>query len=134
MMPPRSRKPDLSDDLLDRIEVRQEQRLLERLLPDEAAGVDVDGDERLRLVDDDIAARREPNPRSERLLDLGGDAVLLEERLGSAPQSHARSEAGMSSRTSSSVRWNSFSLSTRIDATSSESRSRSSRCSRAGSR
>ena len=52
-------QPDLPHDLLHGFEVRLENRVLEAaggLLADVAAGVDVDGDERLRLVDDDRSA------------------------------------------------------------------------------
>ena len=49
-------------------------------LADVAAGIDVDGDERLGLVDDEIAARLQPDLAAQRLVDLGLDAVLLEDR------------------------------------------------------
>jgi len=70
---------DLPDDLLDGLHVRPEDGVLEPLLADVLAGVDVDGDERLGLVDDDVAARLEPDLRLEGVLDLGLDAELLEE-------------------------------------------------------
>ena len=50
------------------------------LLADEAAGVDVDRDQRLGLVDDEVAARLEPDLALERVLDLRLDAESLEER------------------------------------------------------
>ena len=53
--------------------------VLEPLLPDVLARVDVDGHERLGLVDDDVAARLEPDLRLEGVLDLLLDAELLEE-------------------------------------------------------
>ncbi len=51
-----------------------------RGLADELAGVDVDRDEGLCLVDDDGAAGLEPHLAAEGLVDLFGDAELLEER------------------------------------------------------
>ena len=68
---------DLPHDLAHGVEVRLEERLLEVVLPDEAAGVDVDRDEGLGLVDDDVAAGRQPHLRPQRPLELGGDAGLL---------------------------------------------------------
>ena len=50
------------------------------LLADVAAGVDVDRDQRLGLVDDQIAARLQPHLAAQRLVDLRLDAVLLEDR------------------------------------------------------
>src|SRR5687768_2046487 len=75
-------QPDLPHDLLDRLEVRLEDRVLETaraLLADIAAGVDVDGDERLGLVDDDRAAGLQPHLAAQCLVDLRLDAVLLED-------------------------------------------------------
>ena len=46
-----------------------------RFLADEAACVDVDGDERLRLVDDDRAARLQPDLAAKRPIDLRLDAA-----------------------------------------------------------
>jgi hypothetical protein len=51
-----------------------------RRLADELAGVDVDGDQRFGLVDDNGAAALEPDLRPQRLVNLFGDAELLEER------------------------------------------------------
>ena len=44
-----------------------------------AAGVDVDGDERLGLVDDDVAAARQPDLAVEGVVDLLLDAEALED-------------------------------------------------------
>ena len=54
-----------------------------RALPfaDELAGIDVDRDERLGLIDDEITARFQPDARLERLVDLFLHAVLIEDRL-----------------------------------------------------
>ncbi len=50
------------------------------VLPDVLAGVDVDGHQRLGLIDDDVAAGLEPDLGLERLLDLLLDAELFEQR------------------------------------------------------
>jgi hypothetical protein len=50
------------------------------LLAHVAAGVDVDRDQRLGLVDHDRAARLEPHFALQRLVDLGLHAVLVEDR------------------------------------------------------
>src|SRR5512141_1567824 len=88
-------QPDLPDDLLDRFEVRLHDRVLEALLADELARVHVDRDERFGLVDDDVAAGLQPDLRLVRVLDLGLDAVLLEERRGLAEELDLRVEDGL---------------------------------------
>ena len=71
-------QPDLADDLFDRFEVGLDDGVFEAVrFADELAGVDVDRDQRLGLVDDDIAARLQPDPRLDGLVDLGLDAVML---------------------------------------------------------
>ena len=83
-MPPRSRSLQLPDDFLDRLEIGLDDGVFEpagRLLADVASRVDVDGDERFGLVDDDGPAGLEPDLALERLVDLGLDAVLLEDRI-----------------------------------------------------
>ena len=48
---------DLADYLLDRVEVGSRDRVFEPIrLADELAGVDIDGDQRLGLIDDYVAA------------------------------------------------------------------------------
>ena len=79
-------QPELADDLLDRLEVVLRDRVLEpragalRARADEAAGVDVDDGERLGVVEDQVAARREVDAARERRADLRVDAGALEER------------------------------------------------------
>src|SRR5262245_28167446 len=88
-------QPDLPDDLLHRFEVRLEDGVLEasrRLLADVAPGVDVDGDQRLGLVDHDRSARLQPHLALERLVDLGLNAVLVEDRKRLGIQLHLRPE------------------------------------------
>ena len=72
---------DLANDLGDGVEIGLDDSVFEPCrLADELAGVDVDGDQRLGLVDDDRAAGLEPDLGAEGLVDLFGDAELLEER------------------------------------------------------
>ena len=74
---------DLPGDLGDRLEVRREDRLLERVAADEPSRVDVDRDERLGLVDDDRAAGGERAPGSSTRLDLA--STPNRSKIGSAP-------------------------------------------------
>ena len=60
----------LAGDLVGRLEVRVERRLLDRELARRLAGVDVDGDERLGLIDDDVAARAQRHVRAEHRVEL----------------------------------------------------------------
>ena len=46
-----------------------------------AAGVHVDGDERLGFIDDDVAAARQPDLAVKGVVDLLLDAEALEDRL-----------------------------------------------------
>ncbi len=72
---------NLTDDLGDGIEVGLDDGVFEAGgLADELAGVDVDGDQGFGLVDDDGAAGFEPDLGAQRLVDLFGDAELLEQR------------------------------------------------------
>src|SRR5438128_5314354 len=89
-------QPDLTDDLLDGLEVGLDDGVLEpagRLLADVAARVHVDRDERLGLVDDDRSAGLQPHLALQRLVDLGLHAVFVEDRVGLRVQLHFRSEA-----------------------------------------
>ena len=77
---------ELADDFLDRLEVVLRDRVLEararalRPRADEAARVHVDDRERLGVVEDQVAARRQVDSARERGADLGVDAVGLEQR------------------------------------------------------
>ena len=65
---------DLADDLRDGIEVGLDDGVFEASgLADVLAGVDVDGDEGLGLIDDDGAAGLEPDLGPEGLIDLFGE-------------------------------------------------------------
>ena len=70
----------LIDDHLGGLEVGLQDRFLLSLLADEAPGVHVDGGQRLGLVEDQVAARLEPHAALERLVDLGLDAEVIEDR------------------------------------------------------
>ena len=73
----------LVDDLAHGLEVRLQDRVLEvaPLAAGVAAGVHVDRGQRLGLIEDQVAARLEPDLAAEALLDLVLDAAGVEERL-----------------------------------------------------
>ena len=72
---------NLADDLGNGIEVGLDDGVFEACgLADVLAGVDVDRDEGFGLVDDDGPAGFEPDLGAKSLVDLFGDAELLEER------------------------------------------------------
>ncbi len=72
---------DLADDFLDGIDVGLDDGVFQaRRLADVFAGVDVDGDQRLGLVDHDVAAALEPDFRLEGLVDFFVEAELIEQR------------------------------------------------------
>ena len=73
---------NLACDLIDRFHIGAGDRVLETgvAFADEFAGIDVDRDEGLGLIDDEIAAGFEPNSRLESLVDLFLDAERLEDR------------------------------------------------------
>ena len=102
-------QPQLADDLLDGLEVVLDDRVLEplrrglRARADETAGVDVDDGERLGVVEDQVAARREVDPAVERRVDLLLDAEALEQRL-LAPCSGARARPCAATSSSGSRR------------------------------
>jgi hypothetical protein len=73
-------QPKLPRDLRGRLEVRLEDRLFLVLLPDEAPGVHVDRDQGFGLVDRDVAALSQPHLPLHRLLDLGLDPKVIEDR------------------------------------------------------
>ena len=73
-------QPQLAGDLLGRLEVVAEDGLLEARRAHVLAGVDVDDRERLGVLDDERAARRQPHLAVERLVELLVHVVALEER------------------------------------------------------
>ncbi len=72
----------LAGDLVGRLEVGVERRLLDGELARRLAGVDVDGDQRLGLVDDQVAARAQRHVRAEHGVQLPLDLEAREQRLG----------------------------------------------------
>src|SRR5262249_41114179 len=74
---------DLPDNFLHGFEVCLDDGVLEArgTFADEFASVDVNGDKRFGVVDDDIAAGLEPNCRAKGLVELMLDAELFEDRL-----------------------------------------------------
>jgi hypothetical protein len=85
-----------------------------RRLADILAGVDVDGDQRLGLVDDDVAAALEPDLGLEALVDLLGDAELLEQRRVLGVELDARTRLGWKRVAKRRTRSYSSSVSTQI--------------------
>src|SRR5215471_11985163 len=74
-------QPNLADDLFGRFEVGLDDGVFEAVrFADEFAGVDVNRDQGLSLVDDDVPARLQPDARFDGLVDLGLDAVMLQDR------------------------------------------------------
>ena len=81
---------ELPGDFVRRLEVGAERRVLDIVLAGRAARVDVDGDQRLGLVDDDVAARLQRHLIGEHRVELRLDAGLGEHRLRVAVELHAR--------------------------------------------
>jgi hypothetical protein len=75
-------QPQLPRDFLRRFEIGLEDRLVLVLAALVAAGVHVDGHERLGLVDDEITAARQPDLAAQRGVDLLVDVEPLEDRHG----------------------------------------------------
>ena len=73
-------QPKLARNLLRRFEVGLERRVLDRVLARGAPGVDVDRDQRLGLVDDDVAAGLQRHLRGEHRVELRLDAGAREDR------------------------------------------------------
>src|SRR2546427_546723 len=74
-------QPDLAHKLIDRVNIRLEDGVFQTVrLPDVFPRIDVNRHQRFRLVDDDVAARLQPDFRLQRFLDLRLDAKLIEQR------------------------------------------------------
>ena len=71
----------LARDFLGRLAIGLERGVLDVVLARGAAGVDVDGDQRLGLVDHDVAAGAQLHGRREHRVELALDAVAREQRL-----------------------------------------------------
>src|SRR6185369_16540861 len=72
---------DLPDNFFNGIHVGLEDRVFQTgRLPDILAGVDIDRNQRLGLVDHDIATALQPDFRLQRFVDLGIKAELLKQR------------------------------------------------------
>ena len=78
--PARSRKPQLARDLFGGLAVGLERGVLDVVLARGAARVDVDRDQRLGLVDHDVAAGAKLHDRLEHGVELALDAVAREHR------------------------------------------------------
>ena len=72
----------LPGEFLGRFQVGLQRGFLDRELARRLAGVDVDGDQRLGLVDDEVAARAQRHVGAEHGVQLPLDIVAREQRLG----------------------------------------------------
>ena len=84
----------LASDFFGRLQIGVERRLLDRMLFRRASGVNVDRDQRLRLVDDDVAAGFERDLRLQHAVELRLDAVAHEDGRGLAVWLHHLRMAG----------------------------------------
>ena len=75
---------ELTGDFVRRLEIGAERGVLDIVLARRAARIDVDRDQRLGLVDDDVAARLQRDLIGEHRVELRLDAGLGEHRLGVA--------------------------------------------------
>ena len=75
-------QPELARDFFRRLDIGLERGVLDVVLAGRAAGVDVDRDQRLGLVDHDVAAGAQLHGRREHRVELALDAVAGEDRLG----------------------------------------------------
>ena len=71
---------ELAHDLVDGLEIGLHHRVFEAALADVLAGVDVDGDKRLGLVDDQVPTGLEPDLGFQRLVELLLDLEEVEDR------------------------------------------------------
>ena len=96
---------ELAGDLVGGLEVGLERGLLDGELARRLAGVDVDGDQRFGLVDDEVAARAQRHVRAEHGVELPLDLVAREERLGVLIGWTFLAWLGMSMRMKSLASW-----------------------------
>ena len=73
-------QPQLPRDLLGGLEIGLQRRVFDMMLARGAAGIDVDGDQRLGLIEHDIAAGAQLHDRREHGIELALDAVTGQER------------------------------------------------------
>ena len=85
-------QPELAGYLFRRLYVGVEDGVFQPGRPGVAAGVDVDGCERLRLIDADVAADVEPDLAPEQTVDLAFDPVLVEDGQPAAVELDALAE------------------------------------------
>ncbi len=71
----------LASDLVGRLQIGAQRRVLDIMLAGGAARVDVDGDQRLGLIDDEIAARLQRHLIGEHRVELRFGAGVGEDRL-----------------------------------------------------
>ena len=90
-------QPQLPGDFLGGLEIGLERGILDVVLAGRAAGIDVDRDQRLGLVDHDVAAGAQLHGRREHRIELALDTHAREQRLAvailSAPRARSRASA-----------------------------------------
>ena len=74
-------QPQLAGDLVGRFQIGLERGVLDMMLARGAAGVHVDRDQRLGLIEHDVAARAQLHDRREHGVELIFDAVARQQRL-----------------------------------------------------
>src|SRR3989442_10120534 len=76
-------QPNLSDNLVYSLEIRARYCIFQTstATADELSRVDVNRHQSFRLIDDEVAARLEPNTGLDRLIDLGLHATAFQDRL-----------------------------------------------------
>ena len=82
-------EPQLPRYFARRLDIGPQDRLLGILLARVPAGVDVNRDQRLRLLDDDVTTGRQVHAAIEEVPDLRFDFVLVEQRRVAAVQLHS---------------------------------------------
>jgi len=95
----------LPRDFLGRLEIGLERGVLDVVFARRAAGVDIDRDQRLGLVDDDVAAGAQLHGRREHRIELALDAHPGEQRLASRYCLTARTFEGISIFMKSRASW-----------------------------
>ena len=87
-------QPELARDLARRLEVHTQDRLFLILLAREPAGIHVDRDQGLCVINADVAALLEPHLALEGLFDLRLDLVAVEDRLAVLVEMHPVAQLG----------------------------------------
>ena len=74
-------QPQLAGDFVRRLKIGLERGVLDVMLAGGAAGIDVDGDQRLGLIEHDVAAGAQLHRGREHAVELALDPVTRQQRL-----------------------------------------------------